>query len=128
MRRYFLFTRKDEANANLAARKSCLDMAIQEENNAQLICEEALPVKQQEENIYQQLLQKGFTKRDIHAALHKCMLFEIEEKKKKATHKKNLPNTKTFLFYKASHYLKNFTGKALSFLKTQFAKKPKNPV
>lgn len=82
----------------------------------------------QKPDIYHQLLQKGFTKQDIHSVLHKCMLLEAEEKKKQATHKQNQLNTKTNLFYKASHYLKNLTGKALCFLKTQFAKKPKNPV
>ena len=83
----------------------------------------------QEQDIYQQLLQKGFSKRDIHAVLHKCILFEIEEKKKQAAaHKKNKSNNKTNLFYKASHYLKNLTGKALCYLKMGFAKKPKNPV
>ena len=83
----------------------------------------------QEQDIYQQLLQKGFSKRDIHAVLHKCMLLEIEEKKKRvAAHKKNQRSIKTFLFYKASHYLKNLAGKALCYLKMGFAKKPKNPV
>ena len=80
-------------------------------------------------NIYEQLLAKGFTKQDIHAALHKCMLLEIEEKKKQAaSHTQNQTNTQTNLFYKASHYLKNLTGKALCDLKMGFAKKPKNPV
>lgn len=83
----------------------------------------------QQPDIYEQLLQKGFTKRDIHSVLHKCMLLQIEEEKKKtAAHQQNQRNSKTNLFYKASHYLKNLTGKALCFLKTQFAKKPKNPV
>jgi hypothetical protein len=82
-----------------------------------------------EKNIYDELLQKGFSKQDIHAAIHKFMLMEIAEKKKQAAkHKTDLPNTKTFLFYKASHYLKSLTGKALCFLKMGFAKKPKNPV
>jgi hypothetical protein len=80
-------------------------------------------------DIYEQLLQKGFSKQDIHAAIHKFMLMEIAEKKKQATaHKKSQRSIKTSLFFKASHYLKNFSGKALCFLKTQFAKKPKNPV
>ena len=80
-------------------------------------------------DIYEQLLAKGFTKREIHSALHKCMLLEIEEKKKRVVaHKKNQRSIKTFLFYKASHYLKNLAGKALCYLKMGFAKKPKNPV
>ena len=83
----------------------------------------------QEPDIYQQLLQKGFTKRDIHAVLRKCIMLQIEEKKQKgAAYKKTLPNASTNLFYKANHYLKNLTGKALCFLKMGFAKKPKNPV
>ncbi|HVX50714.1 MAG TPA: hypothetical protein VHB48_11190 [Chitinophagaceae bacterium] len=83
----------------------------------------------QEPDIYQQLLQKGFSKKDIHAVLHKCIMLQIEEEKQKAAaYKKTLPNASTNLFYKANHYLKNLTGNALSFLKSQFAKKPKNPV
>jgi hypothetical protein len=38
----------------------------------------AMPRKQ---NIYHQLLQKGFSKRDIHSALHKAMMLQIQQDK-----------------------------------------------
>lgn len=81
----------------------------------------------QEPNIYQQLLQKGFTKRDIHDALHKTITLQIQHNK--ATGCRHTPlHKKLSVVSKESHFLKNLISAAVSFIKTQFAKKPKNPV
>jgi hypothetical protein len=89
----------------------------------------------QEPDIYEQLLQKGFSKRDIHSALHKAIMLQIQHNKatggkhtslhKKASH---TVYHKPFAFSKESHFLKNLISAVVSFIKTQFAKKPKNPV
>jgi hypothetical protein len=84
----------------------------------------AMPRKQ---DIYQQLLQKGFSKQDIHAAMHKFMLLQIQHSK--ATGCKDTPlHKKPSAVSKESHFLKNLISTMVSFIKTQFAKKPKNPV
>jgi hypothetical protein len=81
----------------------------------------------QEPDIYQQLLQKGFTKRDIHAALHKAMMLQIQHNK--ATDCNHIPlHKKPSAVFKELHFLKNLISAVISFIKTQFAKKPKNPV
>jgi hypothetical protein len=81
----------------------------------------------QEKDIYQQLLQKGFTRRDIHSALHKAIMLQIQHNK--ATGCEHTPlHKKPSAVSKESHFLKSFISKMVSFIKTQFAKKPKNPV
>ena len=77
--------------------------------------------------IYQQLLQKGFSKQDIHAAIHKFMLLQIQHNKATGC-KQGVLHKKPSLFAKESHFLKNLISAMVSFIKTQFAKKPKNPV
>ena len=75
-------------------------------------------------DIYQQLLRKGFTKRQIHAALHKYVLVQIKQEQATGCKLHKQPS----MFSKESHFLKNLISAVVSFIKTQFAKKPKNPV
>jgi len=127
MHRYFLFTRKAEAKADALACRDNPGIILQEENSEQLAGKEALPVKPDEENIYEQLLAKGYSKQSIHKVFHYFILEEI--KNKKATGSKHKPiYEKPSLFAKESHFLKSLISAAVSFIKTQFAKKPKNPV
>ena len=78
-------------------------------------------------NLYQSLLKKGYTKQQIHAAMHKFMLLQIQHNK--ATGCKHIPlHKKPSAVSKESHFLKNLISVVISFIKTQFAKKPKNPV
>jgi hypothetical protein len=75
-------------------------------------------------NIYNRLQQKGYTKRQIHAALHKYMLLQIKQEQATGCKLHKQPS----MFSKESHFLKNLISAVVSFIKTQFAKKPKNPV
>jgi len=82
-----------------------------------------------DDNRYQQLLQKGFTKREIHSTLHKAIWIQIKHQNRRTDAKRNKIRTALiFPLFSASHFLKNICSKALFLLKTQFAKKPKNPV
>ncbi len=132
MRRYFLFTRKEEANTIHAARKHSLDMAVHKKNNAQPVCKEALPVKPQEENIYEQLLAKGYSKQSIHTVLHHLVLEDLKlqrQYEKKSFAGKTAWHIKRFFHqHKLLRFLKHITAKGLYLLKTQWAKKPKQPV
>lgn len=78
-------------------------------------------------NLYKRLLEQGFSKQEIHATIHKFMLLEIEEKNQRRT---NSPKRKPHvqLHFKLFYFLNTLSGKALCLLKTQFAKKPKNPI
>ena len=78
-------------------------------------------------NLYQSLLNKGFSKQEIHSALHKFMLHQIQHEQASGYKHKAL-HEKPSLFAKESHFLKSLSSAVISFLKTQFAKKPKNPV
>ena len=96
-------------------------------------------------NIYERLLEQGFSKREIHSALYKFMLLEIQNNNREMlmlkqvqdvqhddhyndiTPKKNHPHPVVRFFRKVS-IRKHVIGKALSLLQSQFAKKPKNPV
>lgn len=78
-------------------------------------------------NIYNYLLQKGYTRQQVHAAMHKYMLWQLQQQKATARKHKTLYE-KPSLFAKESHFLKSLLSTIVSFIKTQFAKKPKNPV
>ena len=78
-------------------------------------------------NLYQSLLKKGYTKQQIHAAMHKFMLLQIQQDKATGC-KHSALHKKPSLFARDSHFLKNLISKIVSLLKSQFAKKPKNPV
>jgi len=81
----------------------------------------------QEENVYERLLAQGYSKREIHSALHKYILAEIQYTKATGyTH--TALHQKPSLFSKVSHFLKSLVSAMVSLIKTQFAKKPKNPV
>ena len=121
----------------------------------------------EEKNIIDELLEKGYSKQDIHSALHKCMLQIIQHEKKNEcvgqemlkqvqhdvvqhdvvqhddviTPAKNHPHPVVYFtrgdrsqqtgdksLLKKIDIRKHVIGKALSLLKSQFAKKPKNPV
>ncbi len=69
-----------------------------------------------EKNIYKSLLDNGYSKEDIHQAIHSY--FTV---RKSATHKNLIPIAKKIR-------LNLLSGFALSLLKTLFIKKPKNPV
>lgn len=75
-------------------------------------------------NIYESLLQQGYSKQEVDTLLHKLTLLRIQQKKKQL-HKLSFISSfsiKTLLL------LKHITATGLYLLKTQFAKKPKNPV
>lgn len=85
----------------------------------------------QELNIYEQLLAEGFTKREIHSLLHGLILEDIRQQRlyeKKSFAGKMLWHTKRFFQHKLYRLLKHLTAKGLCLLKTQWAKKPKQPV
>jgi hypothetical protein len=71
-----------------------------------------------EKDIIEQLEQLGYSSEEINAVVHKIMLLRIEERKKKAKP----------LVRRIFHFMKKLCGKALCLLRTQYAKKPKNPV
>lgn len=85
----------------------------------------------QEPDIYQQLLAKGFTKQEIHSLLHRLVMEDIRQQRmyeKKSFAGKMLWHTKRFFQHKLYRFLKHITAKGLFLLKTQWAKKPKQPV
>ena len=101
-------------------------------------------------NIYESLLQQGYSKREVHAVLQKCVLEIIRKENEGSTDNKEIAsqaNTQSFktarkdditpaknhphplvYFLRKVNIRKHVIGKALSLLKSQFAKKPKNPV
>ena len=110
MHRYFLFTRKTASRANAPAS-----------------CSNNFAVKPQEENIYEQLLSRGYSKQDIHSSMYKYMLLQIQHNKATGYQNTSL-HKKPSLCSKKTHFLKSLISAVVSFIKTQFAKKPKNPV
>ena len=85
---------------------------------------------QKENNSYEQLLAQGFSKQEVYNAIYKFIMHEIACKKsyqqllfagKIKWRFKNYPEQVT-------GFLLLLTAKGLILLKTQFAKKPKNPV
>lgn len=74
--------------------------------------------------IYESLFANGFSKEEIDGALHSFTLLRLKEKKKPSY---NIPPV---LYSCLKHFpvLNHITAKGLYLLKTQFAKKPKNPV
>ncbi|HEX5149988.1 MAG TPA: hypothetical protein VFW07_00995 [Parafilimonas sp.] len=81
-------------------------------------------------NLYEQLLAHGFTQKDISGFVHQYLLHEITCKKAY----RQLPLTGKIKWHIKKHseqaagFLLRLTAKGLILLKTQFAKKPKNPV
>lgn len=75
-----------------------------------------------EDNIITRLEKQGYTRQEIHELVHKLILLQIAEKKKRRHNKYLRP------FYSVRHFLNLVKGKALSMLRSQFAKKPKQPV
>lgn len=79
---------------------------------------------------YDQLLAAGLSKQEIHSAIHQFLLHEIACKKAY----RQLPLTRKIqrhiqrYFRQATAPFRSLTQKGLTLLKTQFAKKPKNPV
>lgn len=80
-------------------------------------------------SLYENLLRNGYTKQEIDSALHEFLLLRIKENNTAYTAKPE-KNTSLFAFFclKNLRLLKHITAKGLCLLKTQFAKKPKNPV
>jgi hypothetical protein len=81
-----------------------------------------------EKDIYQMLLQKGIPQRDLHAFMYKIFMMEIEERK---ANQSAAPKNRISIFFRSlqnGNFSKKLKDKALSLLKTQYAKKPKNPV
>lgn len=79
--------------------------------------------------IYENLLHHGFSKQEIDSALHKFTLLRLKNKshQQDITPTENHPNPHV-RFFKKMNIRKHISGKALSLLQSQFAKKPKNPV
>jgi hypothetical protein len=81
-------------------------------------------------NLYEQLLEKGFSKQDIHSAIYNSIMHRAACKK---AYQQLSPTGK--IHWRIKKYSEQVTGsllrltdKGLILLKTQFAKKPKNPV
>ena len=75
-------------------------------------------------NIYESLLQQGYSKQEIDAVLHKLVLHQQQQKKKQRLRF----SSASPLPIKVIQLLKRITATGLYLLKTQFAKKPKNPI
>lgn len=83
------------------------------------------------QNIYEQLLAKGYTKQSIHKVLHTLILEDIKQQKlyeKKSFAGKMLWHIKRFVGRNILQPLNHITATGLFLLKTQFIKKPKSPV
>lgn len=78
--------------------------------------------------VYESLLQRGFSKEEIDTVLHAFTLLRL--KGQTDSHLSQVNNTSSFTFFcsKSVRLLQQLTAKGLYLLKTQFAKKPKNPV
>lgn len=81
--------------------------------------------KPTEANIYQKLMDSGCSKQEIDNLLHKLTLLRLQQEKKHVTHSFT---SLTAFCSKTIHQLKHITAAGLCLLKTQFAKKPKNPI
>ncbi len=81
-------------------------------------------------HLYEQLLAAGFTKQEIHSVIYKRILHEIACKNAY----QQLPITGKIQYHiqhysrQATRFCKRLTAKGLMLLKTQWAKKPKNPI
>ncbi len=85
----------------------------------------------EEKNLYHQLLEKGYSKQSIHKVLHGLVMEDIRQQRlyeKKSFAGKMLWHTKRFFQHKLHRFLKHITAKGLFLLKTQWAKKPRNPI
>jgi hypothetical protein len=83
----------------------------------------------QEKHIYQQLLQSSVPKKVLHGIIHKTLMQEIksvQQEQPSSTQHKRL--AAFFQCIKNFNLKKRLKGKALCLLRTQYAKKPKNPV
>ncbi|MFT4152358.1 hypothetical protein [Parafilimonas sp.] len=84
-----------------------------------------------EENLYEDLLAKGYSKQSIHKVLHALVLEDIKQQKlydKKSFAGKMVWHINRFVNHKLLHPLQHITAAGLCLLKTQFAKKPKQPI
>ncbi|MFT4152259.1 hypothetical protein [Parafilimonas sp.] len=83
-----------------------------------------------EENLYEDLLAKGHSKQEIGTAIYNCIMHEIACKK--AYKKLSFPGKIKWHLrnysWQATRFCKHLTAEGLMLLKTQFAKKPKNPI
>ncbi|QEC67925.1 hypothetical protein FRZ67_11665 [Panacibacter ginsenosidivorans] len=76
------------------------------------------------ENIlFAQLEQQGYSRQELHALLHKIVLHEATQCRGKRSR-----NKFSKLYHRTVYFFNQLSGKALSMLRSQFAKKPKNPV
>lgn len=81
----------------------------------------------EEEKLYERLLAQGYTKREIHGAMYRFMLLEIQHRKA-TDHPYTSVDKNRSLCSKTTHFLKSLVSTMVSLIKTQFAKKPKNPI
>lgn len=79
-------------------------------------------------NICDKLLLMGYSKQELDLALHKFVLWERMEAKRCLKGTSTLSSYPLTPLAKNRNKRKHVVGQALSLLKTQFAKKPKNPV
>lgn len=81
-------------------------------------------------HLYEQLLAAGFTKQEIHSVIYKRILHEIACRK--AYQQLSLAGKIQYHIQhysrQATRFCKRLTAKGLMLLKTQWAKKPKNPI
>lgn len=86
----------------------------------------------EEKNLYHQLLEKGYSKQSIHKVLHALVMEDIKQQRlyeKKSFAGKTAWHIKRFFQqHKLFRFLKHITAKGLFLLKTQWAKKPRNPI
>lgn len=83
-----------------------------------------------EENLYEDLLAKGYSKQSIHKVLHALVLEDIKQQRlyeQKSFAGKMVWHINRFVSHKLLHPLQHITAAGLCLLKTQFIKKPKNP-
>ncbi len=86
--------------------------------------------KSTQENLYQKLLDSGFTKQEIDSVIHKLTLLRLADKKKyeqlsfAGKLRWHVQNNSQ----QATRFLQRLTSKGLMLLKTQWAKKPRNPI
>lgn len=66
----------------------------------------------------------GYSKQEIDSTLHKLTLIRLQQEKKQSLHSSTISAVRI----KTLHSLKHITAAGLCLLKTQFAKKPKNPI
>lgn len=83
-----------------------------------------------EATLYQKLLDAGFTKQELDALIHKLTLLRLADEKKSTQlsfngklHRYVQNNSQ-----QATRFLQRLTSKGLMLLKTQWAKKPRNPI